>query len=262
MLEHVSPGRASRLRERRGPIAVTIQEAPGFRPLYRQVYDYLKRQIADGHWGPAEALPSEQALAGGLGVSQGTVRKALDAMAAEQLVERRQGKGTYVAAHTEERALFRFFRLATPEGERPAPASADEARKVRPAAPEEAGRLALAPGETVHVIERTRLMDGAPVIYETIIAPERLFPGLSMRPELPNALYELYQRSYGVTISLVEEQLRADIARKTDVRRLGLPLGAPLLHIDRVAFGLDGGPAELRISRCDTRRFVYAVSLR
>ena len=82
---------------------------PDFQPLYKQVYDVLVRRIAEGAWRPAEALPSEQALAAELNVSQGTVRKALDALVAENLVYRRQGKGTYVAEHTQEHALFRFF---------------------------------------------------------------------------------------------------------------------------------------------------------
>ncbi|MFO0452679.1 MAG: GntR family transcriptional regulator [Pseudomonadota bacterium] len=68
-----------------------VEESPHYRPLYRQVYDSLVRQIAEGAWRPGEALPSEQALAARLGVSQGTVRKALDTLAVEKLIERRQG---------------------------------------------------------------------------------------------------------------------------------------------------------------------------
>ena len=85
-----------------------MNETPGYRPLYRQVYDILVRKIAEGAWKPGEMLPSEQALARELGVSHGTVRKVLDALTAENLLLRRQGKGTFVAEHNQDRALFRF----------------------------------------------------------------------------------------------------------------------------------------------------------
>ena len=88
--------------------------SPSFQPLYKQVYDHLTGRLVEGHWKPAEPLPSEMALAQQLGVSQGTVRKALNQMVTENLLERRQGKGTYVAEHTQESSLFRFSGCASP----------------------------------------------------------------------------------------------------------------------------------------------------
>ena len=88
-----------------------------FQPLYKQVYDLLVDRIANNHWKPSDPLPSEFALADELGVSQGTVRKALNQMVDEQLLTRRQGKGTYVAEHTQESSLFRFFRFKESGGE-------------------------------------------------------------------------------------------------------------------------------------------------
>ncbi|RME64979.1 MAG: GntR family transcriptional regulator [Alphaproteobacteria bacterium] len=236
--------------------------APGFRPLYRQVYDYLVKQISEGAWKAAEALPSEQALAAELGVSQGTVRKALDVMAAEKLIERRQGKGTYVAEHTQERALFRFFRLARPEGERVLPECGAEEVKRRRASARDANKLELPADAAVVEIKRTRLVDGAPAVFETIIIPESIFPDIEQYAPLPNALYSLYQTVYGVNIVQTIEELRADLVRKEDAKRLHLPLGAPLLHIDRIAVALDGMKVEWRISRCDTTHLVYAVTIR
>jgi GntR family transcriptional regulator len=238
-----------------------MDESPLYRPLYRQVYDFLVRQIAEGAWRPAEALPSEQALAEKLRVSQGTVRKALDVLAVEKLIERRQGKGTYVAEHTQERALFRFFRLAEPGGERTIPTSADEVVKRRPARAQETQKLHLERGEQVLEIGRTRLVGGQPVVLEKIVLPLRLFPDLDRRQPLPNTLYALFQQEYGVNIVSAEEELRADAARREDAKRLPLAVGAPLLHIERVAIALDGTRVEWRVSRCDTRHLVYAVTL-
>lgn len=238
-----------------------MDESPRYRPLYQQVYDFLVRQIAAGEWGPGESLPSEQALAGRLNVSQGTVRKALDALAADSLIDRRQGKGTYVAEHTQERALFRFFRMARPGGARALPTSAGESLRHRPARPADVSRLALAPGAEVFELNRLRLIDGKPAVIEKIVLPAALFRGFERHSPVPNALYALYQREYGVNIVSAEEELRADVARRDDCRRLGLAPGAPLLHIDRVALSLEGTRVEWRASRCDTSHYVYAVTL-
>jgi len=238
-----------------------MDESPRYRPLYQQVYDFLVKQIVAGEWAPGESLPSEQALAGRLNVSQGTVRKALDALAADSLIDRRQGKGTYVAEHTQERALFRFFRMARPGGARAVPTSAGDTLKRRPARAADVARLALEPGAEVYEINRMRLVDGEPIVLEKIVLPASLFAGFERHAPLPNALYALYQREYGVNIVSAEEELRADAARKEDCRRLKLEPGAPLLHIDRVALSLEGVRVEWRASRCDTTHLVYAVTL-
>ena len=238
-----------------------MDESPRYRPLYRQVYDFLVRQIAEGAWRPAEALPSEQALADKLRVSQGTVRKALDALAVEKLIERRQGKGTYVAEHTQERALFRFFRLAEPGGERAIPTSEDESVRRRSAKAIELTKLHLQKGAQVVEVVRTRLVGGRPAVLERIVIPLAIFPGIDRRRSLPNAIYSLYQQEYGVNIISADEELRADAARRDDVRRLDLEIGAPLLHIERVAIALDGRRVEWRVSRCDTTHLVYAIVL-
>jgi GntR family transcriptional regulator len=235
---------------------------PGFRPLYRQVYDYLVRQIATGAWRPAESLPSEQDLAAELGVSQGTVRKALDVMAAESLVERRQGKGTYVTEQTSERALFRFFRLVRPDGTRAIPTSGGETVKRRAATAEEQRKLGLRDGAKVVEIARVRLIDGVASIAETIVIPLSLFPDIDKRASLPNTLYSLYQGAYGINIVAAEEELRADLVRKDDARKLAMPLGSPILHIERVAIAIDGTRVEWRVSRCDSRNLVYAVTIK
>ena len=240
-----------------------MEPIPDFQPLYKQVYDVLVRRIAEGAWGPAEALPSEQALAAELKVSQGTVRKALDALAAENLVQRHQGKGTFVAEHTQEHSLFRFFRLARPntEGERVTPESTEARCRRRPATPAEIDKLHLSKGARVIEIKRVRLIDGVPAVAERIIVPLKLFPELDHQDALPNTLYSLYQSVYGINIVVAKEEIRAVIANKNDAKELGIKAGSPLLRIDRVAMGIGGQRAEWRISRCDTRNVVYAIDV-
>ena len=98
--------------------------APSFQPLYLQIKALLEKSLEVREWGPGAAIPSEIELAGRFGVSQGTVRKAIDALAADNLVVRRQGKGTFVATHTEEQASsFRFLRIRHNDGHDEYPAS-------------------------------------------------------------------------------------------------------------------------------------------
>ena len=238
-----------------------MTDTPGYRPLYRQVYDIIVRKVAQGQWKPGEALPSEHALARELGVSQGTIRKVLDGLTLEKLLERRQGKGTFIAENTQERALFRFFRLARPGGERLIPERGGETVKVRASKAIEQTKLDLARGDKVVEIVRVRLIDGRPAIREIIVVPAALVPGIEKRGELPNTVYSLYQTEYGINIVSAQEELSAVAATTDDHAVLGIPVGAPILLIDRVAVSLQERKVEWRISRVRSEDLVYAVTL-
>lgn len=238
-----------------------MTETPGFRPLYRQVYDIVVRQVAEGKWRPGQALPSEQNLAREMGVSQGTVRKVLDSLTAEKLLERRQGKGTFIAENTQERTLFRFFRMAHPGGKRAVPERAQESVKVRTARPQERTRLDLARTDRIVEITRTRFIDGRPALHELIVIPSALFPGIEKRPALPNTLYSLYQTEYGINIVAAHEELRPELATEADEKALQVPVGSPLLVIERLAVSLQDQKVEWRTSRVRSGDLVYAVTL-
>ena len=238
-----------------------MTDTPGYRPLYRQVYDIIVRKVAQGQWKPGEALPSEHALARELGVSQGTIRKVLDGLTLEKLLERRQGKGTFIAENTQERALFRFFRLARPGGERLIPERGGETVKVRASKASEQAKLDLTRGDKVVEIIRVRLIDGRPAIREIIILPAALFPGIDKRGELPNTVYSLYQTEYGINIVSAQEELSAVAATAEDEADLHTPVGSPILLIDRVAVSLQERKVEWRLSRVRSEDLVYAVTL-
>ncbi len=238
-----------------------MSDSPAYRPLYRQVYDIIVKKVAEGAWRPGEALPSEQALARDLGVSQGTIRKVLDALTAEKLMERRQGKGTFLAENTQDRTLFRFFKMARPGGERVIPESENETVRIRASRVAEQAKLDLSKGDKVVEILRTRWIDGKPAIRETIILPAAMFPDFEKHAPLPNTLYSLYQTAYGLNIVLAKEELRPDLATAEDERILGVAVGTPLLTVDRLALSLQDTKVEWRVSRIATAGLVYAVSL-
>src|SRR5437868_899502 len=141
--------------------------APTFAPLYLQIKALLEKSLEAREWRPGEAIPSEIDLARRYRVSQGTVRKAIDALAADNLVVRRQGKGTFVATHTEERSsLFRFLRIRRNDGEDEYPESRlIDVRRTKAGA-EVARALGLRTGEPVIALRRMLLYSGAPTVLD------------------------------------------------------------------------------------------------
>ena len=233
----------------------------GSKPLYRQVKDVLVARIGSGTWISGQLLPSEPDIAAELGVSSGTVRKAMDEMTAENLLVRRQGRGTFVVRQDEDRILFQFFRMVPDVGGRPLPdsrfISIDRVRD-----PAAAARLEIGADEDIVAIERVRSLSGVPCIHEWIALPARMFPGLESRPVIPNNLYALFATDYGVTIAGARERLKAVGAGEREAKRLGAPVGEPMIAIDRVALALDGRPVEWRRSHCRTEAHHYLNDLK
>lgn len=235
---------------------------PDARPLYAQVKDLLKADIQSGRWKPGETLPNEFQLAEEFGVSQGTVRKALDALAAEQVIERRQGRGTFVARHTAATVHFRFFRIFDHEGQVQPDSREIQVRAGVSASAEERRTLDLPPKAQVVRIDRIRTHAGKPIIAERISLPETTFKAVAERAHVPNTLYDLYQTEFGVTVARVEEKLRATAADKKIAAQLGCAPGTPLLLIERTARDWSGNPIELRKSYCLTDSVHYQVELK
>jgi GntR family transcriptional regulator len=219
-----------------------------FSPLYRQIRDRLVLCPQAGEWRPGEAIPSETELAARYGVSQGTVRKAIDALAADHLLVRRQGRGTFVASHQESRAQFRFLRLRPDEGEPRQPTSRFlECRRLR--APVEIARaLELRAGDSVVTIRRLLEFDGVPTVLEEIWLPGAPFRGLTAErlTAYSGPLYALLETEFGTRMIRASERLRAVAAGEGEAFALGVPTGTPLLLVDRVSQTYGDKPVEVR----------------
>lgn len=148
------------------PGAAEAAPSPTFSPLYQQIKALITQSLVAGEWKPGEIIPSEMELAARFKVSQGTVRKAIDELAAENLVVRRQGKGTFVATHNEERAQFRFLRLLADDGaEHPHVSRLLECRRLR--APAEIARqLDLKPADPVVQVRRLLDFEGEVTVFD------------------------------------------------------------------------------------------------
>ena len=231
---------------------------PGNGPLYQQVKQLFVERVVGGVWAPGARLPSETELAEEINVSQGTVRKALDELCQENLVFRHQGRGTFVSTHTAQRELYHFFHLISENGEQQLPAHSPIISRIqRRANRAELETLALCAGAHVIVIKRIRHLQDQPVISETIVLPLARFPDFGRDHDIPNELYELYEKSYGVTIHKAVERIRAVTATREEAKALGLGANAPLLEIDRLAKTLDDETVEWRVSRCDSQAHYY-----
>lgn len=233
-------------------------------PLYARAEAELRARIARGDWKPGEALPTEPALAAQLGISQGTLRRALAGLERQRLIERRQGIGTYVTEATSERALFHFFRAQSRYGGRVAPTSLLHSLETVPAEAQDQRRLKLPKSARIHRLMRERLVEGVPSIVETISLPEALFPGftLPVGVELTDELYVHYQRHHGITVMRVEEKLSAVPAPDAIARSLKRDAGWPLLYIERIAHDVLDRPVERRRSWMETSYLRYAIDLR
>jgi GntR family transcriptional regulator len=246
-----------------GVAAATREAGPAFSPLYRQIKALLTRSLQGGEWRPGEVIPSEVELAVRFKVSQGTVRKAIDALADENLLVRRQGKGTFVATHTEQRVQFRFLRLMPDDGEVGGMARRFiDCRRLR--APAEVARaLGLRAGDATVQVRRVLSFRGKPVVLDDIWLPGQAFKGLTAErlAEYRGPMYGLFESEFGVRMIRAEEKLRAVAADAEAAALLALPQGAPLLSVERLSFTYGDRPVELRRGLYDTAAHFYRNEL-
>ena len=216
-------------------------------PLYEQIRQLIVSALASGEWKPGDALPSEAALAQRFGASPGTVRRALDEMATEHLVERRQGRGTFVATHTAPRNSYRFLRLVADDGATGFTRQLLHCRRARATA-ETARALQLRTAEPVIEVRRLLLRREQAVVLDDLWLPERHFEGLNSEliNAYPGTLYALFEERFGVHMVRAEEKLRAVAAGADAAALLGVAAGAPLLSVERVAYTYGDRPVELR----------------
>jgi len=225
--------------------------APAFSPLYQQIKSLLLNGLRLGEWKPGELIPSEIELAARFRVSQGTVRKAIDELAADNLLIRRQGRGTFVATHAEHQVQYRFLKLMPDKGDASSQGQAQrqivDCKRLR--APADVARhLALRTGEPVLRIQRVLHFAGKPTILEDIWLPGAPFKGLTterLRQD-QGPMYAMFEAEFGIRMVRADEKIRAVLASATDSFLLDVAVATPLLSVERTAFTYNDTPMELR----------------
>ncbi|HNW65428.1 MAG TPA: GntR family transcriptional regulator [Piscinibacter sp.] len=244
--------------------AQTEPASPAFSPLYQQIKALMVRDLQAGVWRPGEAIPSETELAVRFKVSQGTVRKAIDELATENLLVRRQGKGTFVATHAEQTTQYRFLRLQPDDGVTDGGTQRRfiDCRRLR--APAEVARaLGLRSGDAAIQIKRVLSLRGVPVVFDEIWLPAAPFKGLTAErlSGYRGPMYGLFESEFGVRMIRAEEKIRAVAADAQSAELLAVAVGAPLLLVERLSLSYGDKPVELRRGLYNTQSHHYRNEL-
>lgn len=230
-------------------------------PLYKHVKNGIVDALRLGKWKPGDLMPSEPQLAELFNVGISTVRAAVGELAAAGIVVRRQGKGTFVAVHDEQR-IYRFFRVVRDGGARQLP-TPELIGLTRTLADDETADLLQLPrtrrGHPVWRMRNVLRIDGTPVVVSDVQVPVGMMPGLTARMlrEEGRNLYAAFQYHYGITVLGIREELKAARADAAAAEHFGMKTGEPVLEVRRIAWSFDRRPFEVRRSRVDTRSNHY-----
>lgn len=230
-------------------------------PLHEEVYRRLAHDIASGRLFPGARLPAERTIGAALGVSRATVRRALERLAADGLVEARNGRRR-VAGSTRlaepPNALMSFTELGAARGL--AATSVVLRATVRAASLEEADRFAIAPGADLFELERVRQLDGISVALDRARVPLALAPSLPHTDFSTASLYETLERA-GTAVVLADYTTEARTADSRQAAHLGMASGSPLLVAQTAGYAEDGRLVELSETAYRGDRYRFRATL-
>lgn len=244
--------------------SVSVAITPAFSPLYQQIKTLLLKSLQSGEWNPGDVIPSEQDLAARFCVSQGTVRKAIDELAADNLVVRRQGKGTFVATHAERQIQYRFLRLHPDAGMGERAERTIVACRHLSATPEISSLLRLDIDDSVVLVKRVLAFAGVPTILEDVWLPGLAFKRLTHEALASDdgPMYAFFESQFGVRMVKAEEKIKAVSANEEAAELLGVSVGHPLLAVERISQTYNDVPMELRrgLYRTDVHHYKNELS--
>lgn len=245
------------------PSATLSRNPLSHNPLYREVQWKLTRALAAGEWKPGEAIPSETRLAQQYAVSIGTIRRAIDELVAGRILVRQQGRGTFVATHTEDRTLFYFFHVVGKDGRREFPVSELLGFSRERAGAQDEIQFGLIRGTRVARVRNLLKLGGKPVVLDDITVPTERFSGIDEATfrNREGTIYGLYQARYGVNVVRISERLSAAHPPPDIAAILAMPSGQPALHIRRIAHTYNDTPVEYRHSWINTADHEYLSDL-
>ncbi len=232
-------------------------------PLYRDVHWRITRALAEGQWKPGEAIPSESRLASEFGVSIGTIRRAIDELVAGRILVRQQGRGTFVATHTEDRTLFYFFHVAGKDGRREFPVSELLSFRRERADTADEMHLGVPRGSRMARVRNLLRLADKPVVLDDITVSTERFNRIDENTfrNREGTIYGLYQARYGVNVVRINERLSAAHPPADVAQILGMRGNQPALHIRRIAYTYNDSPVEYRLSWINTADHEYLSDL-
>ena len=235
-------------------------------PLYHRIYSVLRERIVNGYYPPDVPMPSEAELAESFAVSRITTRKAMEMLQAEALVVRTRGRGTFVKETARSpitrpvvsdvtgllnylNAIGRSTRLkviSLDRGEAP---------------PRICAQMQVSPQFELVRAVRVRELDRIPYSLSTAYLLPEIGGAFRKQDLATTTMIDLVQKA-GATVEQVEQVLTATLADETAALHLEVPVGAPLMRVNRLFFNTGMVPfyaAEI-LYRAD--RYEYRLTLR
>jgi GntR family transcriptional regulator len=228
-------------------------------PYYVQLMQLLKGKIDGGEWPAGSQLPGEPELCNLYGISRTVVRQALGEMEQQNLIVRRKGKGTFVAAPKVSESLAQkltgFYSDMVERGYRVATKVLHQ--RLTPASDKIAAYLQIEPGRPLVDIRRLRFVNEEPIQLVTSYLPYAMCPQVLEVDLAHRSLYDVLENECGLWIARGRRFIEAVTANESEARLLQIESGAPLILLDSVSFLEDGRPVEYyhAVHRGDRSRF-------
>jgi GntR family transcriptional regulator len=222
----------------------------------------LRDRVLQGEWLPGEPIAAEAELAHVYGVALGTIRQAIALLVQDGLLQRRQGKGTFVTKGVHGASMLRFFRFSGVDDQNNGtPASTILSIRLRGASGSERIRFGIKDQSQVLQFNRLRSINAEPCLLESIVVPLPLFGALAELDShlWDDLLYPMYQVRCGVVVQKTQDVLSFSLLNSQQARRLALTDRHPCVVVERQAFDLAGRCVELRTTRGDAFAFRYTA---
>jgi len=229
---------------------------------YQALASAFRSKVERGIWPISEAIPSEASLSKEYGVAVGTIRQAIAELAEEGILIKRHGKSTMVSGGLNGQSMLRFFRYQLGSQEQLAPQAEVLDLKEIPL-DKEIAKLTGWTCKSLLKIHRVRLIDGRPLLYETIHLPLPKFKKLIsyMTNDFEDLFYPMYAKSCGIAVIKAKDQVSFELMKKADAKALAMKEGHPAVRVNRIAFDLTGKPVEFRSSVGDAMAFQYSAEV-
>ena len=228
-------------------------------PYYIQLMDILKGQIQSKKWLPGDQIPGEQELCAIYNISRTVVRQSLLQLELDGVINRRKGKGTFIAEPKISEGLVQkltgFYQDMIERGLKPITKVLHHV--VVPASEKVANFLAIPEGTSVIDIQRLRFINDEPIMLVTSYIPFELIPSLASVDLTNQSLYAYLEREGGIFITRGLRYIEAVLANETEAELLDIEKGAPLLMLDSISYIEGGKPIEYyhAVHRGDRSRF-------
>ncbi len=215
-------------------------------PIYLQIEEWIKHQIAGGAWPPRFKLKAEVDLAAELDVSRGTVRKAIAELIAEGLLTQTHGRGTFVTPHVVEQPLA--DRLVTFSEDLISKGIPFVTRVIEQRIIEVKGRIAaqlrIAPGAAAFYLRRVRLVEGEPLIVLNNYVVYAYCQDVEQVDFTSERLFQALEDRYDLRLARGRRTFQAQAADQETADLLEMAAGDPVMYVEQLAFLEDGAVVE------------------